>query len=246
MPFYIYPAIDIRGKKCVRLIQGDYGQETVYHHDPLEAAIHWRELGARRLHLVDLDGAREGRPVNITHIIKMAAELGIFIQCGGGIRRLEDVETYLEHGVDRVILGSSALEDPRLLRDSLEKYPGRVIVGLDLRGTRPSLHGWTEESPRDLQEILESWKETGIEELVVTDVERDGTLTGYQAVETLLKIAKMGFKVIASGGVSSIKDLYALKELTPHGVTGVVVGKALYDGRIELTEALKLEGEDAG
>jgi len=230
----------------VRLIQGDYGRETVYHLDPLKAANRWKELGAKRLHVVDLDGAREGRPFNRELILRMAAGLGMFMQCGGGIRRLEDVRTYLENGIDRVILGTSALEDRRFLLDALDAYPGRVLVGLDLRGTRPSLHGWTSDSPRELEELLKSWREAGIEELVVTDIERDGTLQGYGAVDTLLRVVGMGFKVIASGGVSSMDDLLNLKGLAPLGVTGAIVGKALYDGRIDLEEALELEEEDGG
>lgn len=249
MPFHIFPAIDIHGGRCVRLIRGDFAEETVYHQDPLEAAARWKEQGARRLHVVDLDGAKEGRPVNRDLILRIARDAGLFIQCGGGIRKPEDLRSYLECGVNRVILGSAALLDRGFLEDSMSSYPKRVLGGLDLREGRAAMHGWTNESALPLEELLRVWREAGLEELVVTDIQSDGTLSGYSATETLLRVAGMGFRVIASGGVSGMDDLASLKSLAPRGVTGVIVGKALYDGRINLTEALLLEeddGNDAG
>ncbi len=246
MIFKVYPAIDIMEGRCVRLIRGEFGKATVYHLDPLDAALRWKELGARRVHVVDLDGARKGSPVNRETILEIAKSTRLFVQCGGGIRRLEDVRAYLENGVSRVILGSAALEDPRFLSESIMAFPGKIAGGLDLRAGKAALNGWTRLWPESLEKVLEGWKKAGLKELVVTDIERDGTLMGYQSAETLIRVAEAGFRVIASGGIAGIEDLIALKALSTKGVSGAVLGKALYDGRIDLQEALLLEedGED--
>jgi phosphoribosylformimino-5-aminoimidazole carboxamide ribotide isomerase len=241
MPFHIYPAIDIQGGRCVRLVQGDFKRSTTYFNDPLEAARHWRSQGAGRLHVVDLDGAREGRPLNRDMVMRMAEEIDIPVQCGGGLREYKDIEYYLEGGVRWVVLGTKALEDAELLKKALQRYGSRVVVGLDLRGGRAAVEGWTRDCAADLKEMLGGWSKLGVRRIVFTDISRDGTLRGYAASDILLEVAKAGFEVIASGGVTTTDDLMALKRLSPRGVVGAIVGKALYDGSMALRDALRLE-----
>lgn len=239
--FHIYPAIDIQEGRCVRLVKGDFSQATVYHEDPLDAARRWQSLGAGRLHVVDLDGARTGKPVNREVVLRMASEMDIPIQLGGGIRDLDTIEKYLSNGVSWVVLGTKAVTEPGLLRDAVQRYPSQVVAGLDLRQGKAALEGWVKEAERDVTQMLEEWRGAGLERVVVTDIERDGTLEGIDP-QGLLKLTKAsGLEVIASGGVAAMSDLRRLRELADDGIAGAIVGKALYNGNIDLAEALELE-----
>lgn len=239
--FHIYPAIDIQEGRCVRLVKGEFSRVTVYHDDPLDAARRWMSLGAGRLHVVDLDGARTGKPVNRDVVIRMAKEIDIPIQLGGGIRDLETISEYLSRGISRVILGTKAVTEPGLLREAVQSHPGRVVAGLDLRKGKAALEGWVKEDERDVSRMLEEWREAGLERVVVTDIERDGTLEGIDPQGLLKLTGASGLEVIASGGVATMSDLCELRELADDGIVGAIVGKALYNGNIDLAEALELE-----
>ncbi len=241
--FHIYPAIDIQGGRCVRLVRGDFAQETVYHADPLEAARRWRSQGARRLHVVDLDGARTGAPVNSGIIAGIAGEMDIPVQCGGGIRDLDTIGAYLDMGVAWVVLGTKAVTEPGLLGEALRRYPGRVLAGLDLKGGKAALEGWVTHDDRDVLDLLVEWRGLGLERVVVTDVSRDGTLEGVDPGGLLGYAASSGLEVIASGGVATLADLERLRGLADRGIVGAIVGKALYNGDIELSRAMELEVE---
>lgn len=243
--FHIYPAIDIQGGRCVRLLRGDFSQSTVYHEDPVEAARRWRSLGAGRLHVVDLDGARSGIPVNNAVIERIAGEMDIPVQCGGGIRDLETLERYLAAGVAWVVLGTKAVTEPDLLREAVARHPGKVLAGLDLREGKAALEGWVTHDQRDIFDLLTEWRDLGVERAVVTDISRDGTLEGVDPQGLLEYAATSGLEIIASGGVATLDDLRRLRALAGRGIVGAIVGKALYSGSLDLTEALELE-EDQG
>lgn len=243
----IIPAIDLKDGRCVRLFQGRMDQATVYSDDPPAMARRWAELGARRLHVVDLDGAIAGRPANLEVIEGIVREVSIPVQVGGGIRSLETIQLLLERGVSRVILGTVAVEEPQLVAQACARWPGRVMVGIDVRDGRVAVRGWVAQTDRSAGQLAREMADLGVEELIVTDISRDGTLTGPN-LAMLEEVARAGgVKVIASGGVSSIDDILAVARLEDRGVSGVIVGKALYTGDVDLAEALAaLEGLKAG
>jgi phosphoribosylformimino-5-aminoimidazole carboxamide ribotide isomerase len=239
MGFTIYPAIDIRGGKCVRLIQGDYNQETIFHDSPLEMAKQWVSEGASWLHLVDLDGARSGELINSQVIASIAQESGIFIQVGGGVRDLDRLEYLLSIGVSRVIIGSAAIDDPAFVKEALAKYPNQIAIGLDARDGYVATHGWLNQANITAVELAKKMADFGASTFIVTDIAKDGLLSGVNG-EIAVEIAQSsGGQVIASGGVATTKDIEQLKTLESKGVTGVIVGKALYTGAIKLTNALE-------
>lgn len=233
----IIPAIDIRGGKCVRLYQGDYSRETIYSDDPLSVASHWVELGASRLHIVDLDGARLGKPVNLDLVSRIASSLRVPVQLGGGLREIASVKAALDAGIQRVILGTAAAENSNLLPELLrESGRDAVAVSVDARDGKVATRGWTEYTElraSDLVRRIEAW---GVRRFVYTDVDRDGTLTepNFSAIEKLVQHTTM--KVLIAGGVTAARDIRVLSAL---GVEGAIVGKALYTGDIDLTEAIK-------
>ncbi|MCR6112080.1 1-(5-phosphoribosyl)-5-[(5-phosphoribosylamino)methylideneamino]imidazole-4-carboxamide isomerase [Bacillus sp. A301a_S52] len=237
--FTIYPAIDIRGGKCVRLMQGDYDKETIYGDSPFDMAARFENKGADWIHMVDLDGAKEGHPVNHADVIKTARELSANIQIGGGIRRQEDIETYLEAGVSRVILGSSAISDPEFVKNMLHVYGGkRIAIGIDARDGYVATHGWLQTSKVKAEELGKVLAEEGAETFIMTDISRDGMLSG----PNVAAIASLGQatnkQVIASGGVSDLTDLKELLANKDSGIAGAIIGKALYTDRIHLEVAL--------
>jgi phosphoribosylformimino-5-aminoimidazole carboxamide ribotide isomerase len=242
MSFTIYPAIDIRGGKCVRLFQGDYAQETVYGDSPLAVAREWESQGAAWLHLVDLDGAKEGRPVNFELIASIAREVKVPVQVGGGIRTEGDIAAYLEAGVARVILGTAAMEDRPFTEKVLRAYGPRIAVGLDCRGGCVATRGWLTTTDVKAVDLAAELVGYGAETFIYTDIARDGTLTGPNVTE-IVELARATKKqVIASGGVSAVEDLQALAAHAAEGVGGAIVGKALYTGAIKLGEAISQIG----
>lgn len=241
----VIPAIDLRGGRCVRLTQGRYDEETVYAEDPVAVAREWVRQGARRLHVVDLDGARAGRPVHTDVVGAIARAVGVAVQVGGGLRTLEDVDAALAAGAERVVLGTRALADAAFLRAASLRHPGRVLVSLDVRRGRVAVAGWLQTAPLSLPAALGRLAAVGLEEVIVTDVERDGTLAGVNA-GLVRRAAARGFRVIAAGGVGSLDDIRALRALAPEGLAGVIVGKALYAGRFTLAEALAAAGAAGG
>ncbi|MFA9559570.1 1-(5-phosphoribosyl)-5-[(5-phosphoribosylamino)methylideneamino]imidazole-4-carboxamide isomerase [Evansella sp. AB-rgal1] len=238
--FTIYPAIDIRGGKCVRLLQGDYDKETVYGDSPFEMAKSFQEKGAQWIHMVDLDGAKKGEPVNHGVVLKTAQELSAKVQIGGGIRTRESVAQYLENGVERVILGSSAISDPEFVKEMLRTYGGqRVAIGIDARDGYVATHGWLQTSQVKAEELALELVQHGAETFIMTDISRDGMLSGPN-VEAIAGLGKVtGKQVIASGGMSEMKDVRDLLARKSDGVSGAIIGKALYTGRISLEEALQ-------
>ncbi|MFM7675613.1 MAG: 1-(5-phosphoribosyl)-5-[(5-phosphoribosylamino)methylideneamino]imidazole-4-carboxamide isomerase [Synechococcus sp.] len=239
----IIPAIDLLEGNCVRLHQGDYGQVTRFSDDPVAQALEWQRQGAQRLHLVDLDGARSGEPVNDAAVRAITAALSIPVQLGGGVRSLERAEELLACGLDRVILGTVAIEQPELVRQLAERHPGRIVVGIDARGGKVATRGWIEESTVEATALAESFAASGIAAIISTDIATDGTLAGPN-LEALRAMASASpVPVIASGGIGTLEHILSLLPLQELGVEGVIVGRALYDGRVSLAEALQAVGD---
>ena len=238
----VIPAIDIRGGKAVRLFQGDYSKETVFNESPLAAAEQWLELGATRLHIVDLDGARSGEMVNIGVIAEIASNSPIPVQLGGGIRELEAARSALDHGIQRVIVGTAALRGQSFVSSLCDELGAeRIIIGVDARDGYVAAHGWTETSETSASELVSQIASVGVNRFVYTDISRDGTLTApnFDSIYSLLKSTDL--KMLVAGGISKIDHLVQLAEM---GIEGSIVGTAVYTGAINLTEALEALGEN--
>ncbi|MDF2937095.1 MAG: 1-(5-phosphoribosyl)-5-[(5-phosphoribosylamino)methylideneamino] imidazole-4-carboxamide isomerase [Paenibacillaceae bacterium] len=235
--FTLYPAIDIRGGKCVRLIQGDYNQETVYNDSPVAAALAWAEQGGKWIHLVDLDGAKAGEPVNHQLIGDIARSVKAPVQTGGGLRTVENVERLLGLGVSRVIIGTAAIENRPFVEEVLRRFGEQVAIGIDARNGYVATRGWLETSEVKAEDLAVQLAELGAKTFIFTDISRDGMMQGPN-VEAIVRLAQVsGQSVIASGGVSRYEDLEALAAHADKGVAGAIIGKALYTGSIELAEA---------
>ncbi|MBI4283314.1 MAG: 1-(5-phosphoribosyl)-5-[(5-phosphoribosylamino)methylideneamino]imidazole-4-carboxamide isomerase [Chloroflexi bacterium] len=232
----IIPAIDLRDGNCVRLYQGNYNKETVFSDDPVEVALKWQSLGAPRLHIVDLDGAASGEPSNLDIIKELASAVLVPIQLGGGIRQLETIRQWLKAGIERVILGTAAVEDTGLVEEACRLFRESIIVSIDAREGLVATHGWRQETQFGAVALAESMVKLGVERFIYTDISRDGTLTepNFSAIAELVDAIRL--PVIASGGISSLIHLKILKKL---GVEGAIVGKALYTGDINLKQALE-------
>ncbi len=227
----IIPAIDLKDGCCVRLVKGEFSKETVYSREPVQMARYWQQQGATRLHLVDLDGARDGKPQNLEIIREIVNSLEIPVQLGGGIRSKEIIDHYLLAGIDRVILGTIAQQRPTVVGEVLQHYgPDNIVVGVDAREGRVAVKGWLEDTKQTVDELILEMKNLGVRTFIYTDISRDGTLVGPD-LEGLKKLSQIeGIEVIASGGVSSLDDLVALQGI---GIQQVIVGKALYTGDIK-------------
>ncbi|MGQ9780242.1 MAG: 1-(5-phosphoribosyl)-5-[(5-phosphoribosylamino)methylideneamino]imidazole-4-carboxamide isomerase [Bacillota bacterium] len=241
----VIPAIDLMGGACVRLYQGDFGRATVYGRDPVALARGFVAAGARLIHLVDLDGARAGWPVQRETILAVAAAVPVPVEVGGGIRTMEAIASYLDEGVARVVLGSAAVKDPELLRAAVARYGERIVLGLDARAGKVAVEGWQATAEREVVSLAKEMVAMGLHEVIYTDIARDGTLTGPDLDGLARLVRETGMKVIASGGISSLADLKAVAAV---GAAGAIVGKALYDGRLDLRTAIRtLEvAEDVG
>lgn len=236
----IIPAIDLRDGRCVRLVQGELKTETVYSDEPVEMAKRFEALGAPRLHVVDLDGAFKGAPQNLDVIKRMVEAVDIPIQLGGGIRNMEAVRSVIDLGVNRVILGTAAILSPDLVSQCCEELGEHIMVGIDCRDGLVAIEGWEATVELTVDQLAKEIAKLGVKRIVFTDIRRDGTLKGPN-VEATKEVAQVsGMKVIASGGVSSLEDLQKIKALKPYGVEGIIMGKALYSGAVNLKEALKL------
>ena len=232
----LFPAIDILSGKAVRLYKGDYNAVTVYSERPWEFAEDFVDKGCSTIHIVDLDGAKSGETVNIDTVKRIAAVKGLYSEIGGGIRNMETVSRYLEAGVDRVILGTAALKDPSFLKNALREYGDRIAVGVDLKDGKVAVKGWLETSNKDGIEFLKELEDLGVEGVIVTDISRDGAMKGTN-LDLYGRIKEeVSLKVTASGGVSTIEDIVALKSM---GLYGAIIGKAYYTGAIKLKEALE-------
>jgi phosphoribosylformimino-5-aminoimidazole carboxamide ribotide isomerase len=233
----LYPAIDMLGGKAVRLVKGDFDAKKVYDEDPLSAASGWVQDGARFLHVVDLDGARDGAPVNLDHLRRIASELGVPVQFGGGLRSLQAISDAIDAGAERVILGTAAFIDPTLLEQALAEWPGRVLVSVDVRGGQVATAGWTETIDLTTKDVVARLWEQGASELVYTNVDRDGMLGGPDLEEVDSVAQAVSGSFIYSGGIGELSDLEGLAHLKAPSLTGVIVGKALYERRFTVAEA---------
>ena len=240
----IIPAIDLKEGKCVRLRQGRAAEMTVFSDDPVAMGLKWQAAGARWLHVVDLDGAFSGSPQNLAAIRQLRQALQIPMELGGGLRTLETIRAYLDLGLDRLILGTVVLKDPELAARACAAFPGQIAFGLDAKNGRLAVEGWTETSRRTVLEVAKSLEPLRPAALIYTDIARDGVKTGVNIPATRALAEAVELPVIASGGVSSLADIKALLPLEAVGVVGVITGRALYDGSLDLAEAIKLAQKD--
>ncbi|MGB1457877.1 MAG: 1-(5-phosphoribosyl)-5-[(5-phosphoribosylamino)methylideneamino]imidazole-4-carboxamide isomerase [Spongiibacter marinus] len=232
------PAIDLKDGQCVRLRQGEMGDATVYGSDPVEMAARWVEQGARRLHLVDLNGAFDGKPVNGDAVMAIAkAYPDLPIQIGGGIRSLDTIEQYLDAGVNYVIIGTKAVKEPAFVTEACKAFPGAVIVGLDAKNGLVATDGWAEVSDIQATELAKRYEQDGVSSIVYTDIARDGMMQGVNIDATVAMAQASGLKVIASGGVTNMDDIRALKAVADAGILGAITGRAIYEGELDLAEA---------
>ena len=236
----IIPAIDLKEGECVRLRQGIMEDNTVYSDNPVEVAKKWEHMGADIIHVVDLDGAIAGKPVNQKIIKEITESVDIRIQVGGGIRDLKTVEEYINIGVYRIVLGTIAIKNPLLIEDACNSYPGQIAVGIDAKDGMVAIKGWTEKTEEKATDFATELEDLGVSVIIYTDISRDGMLTGPNISAVKEMAMSLSIPIIASGGVSSLDDLVALHALEDLGVEGAIVGKALYTGDVDLRKALKL------
>ena len=238
---FIFPAIDIIDGKCVRLTQGDFAQKIVYSDNPAAMALNWQSQGAEYLHLVDLDGALAGESQNLRVVKEILAAVNIPVQLGGGIRDLKTIEHLLKSGLSRVILGSIAVKDPDLVRQAVSEFGSeRIVVGIDAKDGMVAVHGWGETSSLSAIELGQLMFEVGVVRTIFTDIARDGKLGGVNIPATCEMSKQTNLKVIASGGVAGLEDIRQLKSVATQGIEGVIVGKALYDNRLQLADAIAI------
>lgn len=234
----IIPAIDLKDGRCVRLFQGEMDQETVYFENPLDAAKYWVAEGATFLHLVDLNGAVKGRPVHTQEVAAIAKQHGLSVELGGGLRSVEAIEAALALGVMRVVIGTAAYDNGEFLRALCQKFPDKIVVGIDARGGKVAIKGWKETTSMDAVELAKRCEQDGASRIIYTDIGRDGTRDGVNLDETLKIARAVRIPVIASGGVATLDDIRKLIPLEKEGVEGVIVGKALYAGAFKLRDAV--------
>jgi len=244
----IIPAIDLKDGRCVRLQQGDMNTATVFSEDPGAMAKHWAAEGARRLHVVDLNGAAAGRPKNEKSIRAILREVGeVPVQLGGGIRDLDTIETYLDAGVTYIVIGTAAVKNPGFLSDACYAFPGRIIAGLDARDGKVAVEGWSKLTGHDVIDLAKKFEEYGVEAIIYTDIGRDGMMGGVNIEATLALAQAIKVPVIASGGLNSLTDVQTVCEkLMPEGVAGAIAGRALYEGKLDLKKAQAAADKAAG
>lgn len=236
MSMILYPAIDLKDSQCVRLLRGEMASATVFGNDPAAQAATFQQAGAEWLHLVDLNGAFEGRPVNADAVEAILQRIEIPLQLGGGIRDMASIEGWLTRGVSRVILGTIAVENPALVREAAEAFPGKIAVGIDARGGRVATHGWARETKENATDLALRFQDAGVAAIIYTDIERDGAMQGPNVTATENMARAVSIPVIASGGVSSMEDLTALADTRV--IAGAISGRAIYDSAIDLAQAL--------
>jgi phosphoribosylformimino-5-aminoimidazole carboxamide ribotide isomerase len=236
----LFPAIDLKGGQCVRLEQGDLARMTVFNADPSAQALAFERQGFEYLHVVDLDGAFAGKPVNAAAVEALLKVVRMPVQLGGGIRDLATAEAWLTRGIRRVIIGTAAVRDPQLVKDAAKKFPGRVAVGLDARGGKVAVQGWAESSELTVLDMARRFEDAGIAAIIFTDIARDGLLRGLNLEATIALADSISIPVIASGGLASIADVKALLEPRAKKLEGAISGRALYDGRLDPAEAIAL------
>ena len=237
----IYPAIDIKNGSCVRLKQGKFDEVTEFNDSVLDQALKFERAGFEWLHVVDLDGARKGKLVNISLVTQVVESTSLKVQVGGGIRSMEAIDEYMSRGVHRVILGTAAIKNISLVAEACEKYPGKIAVGIDARGNRVAVNGWLEETDVLIFDMIDKLKKVGVAAIIYTDINRDGLLSGFDEVGTNEIASTISIPIIASGGVSNVSDLEKIKNSEVNGVSGVIIGRAFYEGKITFGEALEFQ-----
>ena len=239
----IFPAIDLRGGKCVRLFKGDFSRETIFSDNPSAVAVKWEEMGAQYLHVVDLDGALQGETKNREAIRSILGAVHIPMELGGGLRSLESIERALTGGIQRVILGSAAVENPSLVQEACHRFGDRIVVAIDARDGIVATQGWESSGNVSALDFAKQMADYGVKTVIYTDISRDGTLSGLN-LEGAIKLSKVsGLRVVASGGVRSLEDIRAVKAHETDGIEGVIVGQAIYSGRLDLKKALRIAAE---
>jgi phosphoribosylformimino-5-aminoimidazole carboxamide ribotide isomerase len=236
----IIPAVDIKDGKCVRLLQGRMDAETVFSDDPSAMAEQWENQGAELLHVVDLNGAVEKKPHNLPSIERIIQRIGIPVQIGGGIRDIETIHAYFDIGLSRVVIGTEAIRNPELVHEACKKYPGRIVVGIDARKGRVAIEGWTQTTDVLAVDLAKQFEDFGVAAINFTDIHRDGMQTGPNIEETKQLAEAVSIPIVASGGVSTLEDIRNMLPLSKSGVVGVITGKALYSGTLDLKEAIRL------
>jgi phosphoribosylformimino-5-aminoimidazole carboxamide ribotide isomerase len=236
----VIPAIDLKEGRCVRLRQGRMEEETVYSSSPAKVAAQWKGAGAEWIHVVDLDGAVAGSPMNVEAVKEIRAAVDIPLQVGGGIRDLGGIEEWLTVGIERVILGTAATEDPSVVKEACQRYPGRIAVGIDAREGEVMVRGWLEGTSRKAVDLAQEMEGIGVTVIIFTDISRDGVGGGINLVQAKKVAEAIHTPLIVSGGVGTLEDIKAVKELAPLGVTGVITGRALYEGTVDLAEAIRV------
>jgi len=234
----VIPAIDLIGGKTVRLEQGRYDRKLSYEISPLDAARRWESMGAELIHVVDLDGARAGFPVNLQLVKEIADAVKVPVEVGGGFRRESEIREALDSGIGRVIIGSRAFEDISFARRCFDSFPGRVILSVDARNFRPQIRGWEQDTDVDMFDVLREFVSFGVREIIYTDIQKDGTLAGPSTDQLKKILSKVDVKVVSAGGVKTVEHVLELKALEKLGLTGVIIGRALYEGTIDLKEAI--------
>ncbi len=236
----LFPAIDIKDGKCVRLLQGDMQRATVFADIPAQQAKSFAAEGAEWIHIVDLNGAFSGKPVNSEAVISIIKSVNVKLQLGGGIRDIDTIEYWLKAGISRVVLGTAALKNPELVKEACRKYPGKIVVGIDAKDGMVAVNGWAEESDMKVEDLLAKFKDAGVAAVIYTDISKDGMMQGPN-IEGIKKItATTRIPIIASGGISSHQDLEELKKVEDLGVIGVICGRAIYDGKVNIKEARQI------
>ena len=235
----VIPAIDLKGGRCVRLRQGRMEEETIYSSEPARVAAQWQAAGAEWIHVVDLDGAVTGKPVNLEAVKAIRNAVTIPLQLGGGIRDLETIEAWLSAGIDRVVLGTVAAQDPSVIKEACRRYPGRIAVGIDSQAGEVMVQGWRAQASCTTVDLAQEMEGYGIAVIIFTDISRDGVGGGINLVQAKEVAQAIKTPLIVSGGISSLADIKAVKALTPHGVIGVITGRALYEGTLDLAEAIQ-------
>lgn len=236
----LYPAIDLKDGKCVRLYKGDYAQTTIYSEDPVDQAKQFEAMGFQFLHLVDLDAAIHGRLGNQDIVVQIAAAVNIPIQFGGGIRSQAAAEMWLDHGVSRIILGTIALKNPDMVKDLARNYPNKIVVAIDARDGIVAVEGWTHDSSMRAIDLAHQFEDAGVAAIIYTDIGRDGTMNGPNAAETAALGKAVSIPVILSGGIGTLEDIAAVKREYSHAIEGIILGRALYEHTIDVAAALAL------
>jgi phosphoribosylformimino-5-aminoimidazole carboxamide ribotide isomerase len=241
----IYPAIDLKDGNCVRLYKGDMAQDTVYNDNPAAQALEWAQHGFGWLHIVDLNGAIDGKPVNQAPVEEILKTTDIPVQLGGGIRTLAQIEHWLMEGISRVILGTIALKDPEIVREACRLFPDQIAVGIDARKGKVAVEGWVEESDMHASELAKMFEDEGVSAIIYTDIDRDGTGEGVNIGSTIKLSQATSIPIIASGGIGSLDDVYAVRKASEkHNIDGVIIGKALYDHRVNPAKALAIASSE--